>query len=745
MESTIHPDRIESVSFSDNTLSIRCFCCVYKEDIASQERVRMQVPGRIAIEIFAPAAKTIGVKVSSRRTVPRAKSKVQVPLKATSGCTVEETESDIIFKNGPFEARIAKTGEFRIRYYYCGSPLVSEPAGSAFCGAGKGSVSGSSLEISPDEHLFGLGPAGASVLRNGTRVKCGIPFIVSSASYGVFVNTTLNSDISVGADGMATTFKVPEDEIEYEIIVGDNVMDVFSTFELLAGNRVVPYVPQKGITLKIDNNYNITAEEILDSVRDLATAGLPVKELWLGGSWHPSYDRASFMWDLARFQNDELFARALHDAGIKFGLAVTPAISDGSPEYTEVLDCGYLVQDKNGKALVLSTDVGNVGIINLGNLAARNWFTNQCDVLLSRGADFLEADIPAFILRALEENVDDDAFVTAFPGILNTALLECEIRIRGRNCISVIANSLRAGNQAIPYGNILRTKPADFCSLTQALRSAVSMGMSGIPEVNIDVPYTPDSNLFCRWLGLAMFAPHYRLVMPPEKVTAEAMGAESYNALKNLAGIRASLLPYIYSAIAEGATFGVPVMRLLESEFPRDVFARGLENEFMLGESLLVAPVLNSEGEVHAYIPAGTWTDMFTYERIQGPRYINRKTDTGTVPVFVRPNSIIATRNPDSTHTHTLLDGLTFTCFALADGQTAGCEVFEYKMGSSGILKVTCAGSKITVQAQNFGKHKRIVFAGVSNIVSSSESVPEKTAYGTMIDFTSNELIVTLG
>ena len=66
-------------------------------------------------------------------------------------------------------------------------------------------------------------------------------------------------------------------------------------------------------------------------------------------------------------------------------------------------------------------------------------------------------------------------------------------------------------------------------------------------------------------------------------------------------------------------------------------------------------------------------------------------------------------------------------------------------MGSSGILKVTCAGSKITVQAQNFGKHKRIVFAGVSNIVSSSESVPEKTAYGTMIDFTSNELIVTLG
>ena len=74
MESTIHPDRIESVSFADNVLTIRCFCCVYKEDIASQERVRTQVPGRIAIELFAPSAKTIGVKVSSRRTVPRAKS-----------------------------------------------------------------------------------------------------------------------------------------------------------------------------------------------------------------------------------------------------------------------------------------------------------------------------------------------------------------------------------------------------------------------------------------------------------------------------------------------------------------------------------------------------------------------------------------------------------------------------------------------------------------------------------------------
>ena len=649
----------------------------------------------------------------------------------------------MIFINGTFEARIAKTGEFRIRYFYCGSPLVSEPAGSAFCGTGKGSVSGASLEIAPDEHLFGLGPAGASVLRNGTRVKGGIPFIVSTASYGIFVNTSLCSDISVGADGMATTFSVPEDEIEYEVIAGDSVMEVFSTYELLAGNRVVPFVPSKGITLKIDNNYQITAEQIMDSVRDLATGGLPVTELWLGGSWHPSYDRAGFMWDLARFQNDELFARALHDAGIKLGLAVTPAISDGSPDYSEVLDCGYLVQDKNGKALVLSTDVGNVGIINLGNLAARNWFTNQCDVLLNRGADFLEADIPAFILRALKDNVDDETLVTAFPGILNTALLECEIRARGRNDVSVIANSLRAGNQAIPYGNILRTKPADYCSLTQTLRSAVSMGMSGIPEVNIDVPFTTDHTLFCRWLSLAIFAPHYRLVLSPDKVNPEYMGSEAYGALKNLAGIRASLFPYMYSAIAEGASFGVPVMRHLESEFPRDVFARGLENEYMLGSSLLVAPVLNEDGEIRAYIPSGVWTDLFTYEQIQGPRYISRKVDAGALPVFVRPSSIIATR--DSAHYHSMLDGITFTCFALADGQTATCEVFEQRMGGSGLLNVTRAGSKITVQSQNFGKHKRIVFAGVSNVVSSSESEPEKTPYGTMIEFTGNELIVTLG
>ena len=745
MESIIHPDRIESVSFSDNILTIRCFCCVYKEDIASQERVRTQVPGRIAIELFAPASKTIGVKISSRRTVPRAKSKVQVPLKSSSGCTVEETATDIVFKNGAFEARIAKTGEFRISYYYCGSPVVAETAGSAFCGTGKGSVSGASLEISPDEHLFGLGPAGASVLRNGTRVKCGIPFIVSSASYGVFVNTTLNSDISVGADGMATTFSVPEDEIEYEIIVGESIMDIFSTYELLAGNRVVPYVPQRGITLKIDNNYKITAEEIMTSVRDLSTIGMPVTELWLGGSWHPSFDRASFMWDLARYQNDELFARALHDAGIKLGLAVTPAISDGSPEYSEVLDCGYLVQDRNGKALVLSTDVGNVGIINLGNLAARNWFTNQCDVLLSRGADFLEADIPAFILKALEENVEDSSFVTAFPGILNTALLECEIRIRGRNCVSVIANSLRAGNQPIPYGNILRTKPADFCSLTQTLRSAVSLGMSGVPEVNIDVPFTSDPALFCRWLGLAMFAPHYRLVMPPEKVTAEYMGRESYDALKSLSGIRSSLLPYIYSAIAEGASFGVPVMRLLESEFPGDVFARGLENEYMLGNALLVAPVMNAEGEVRAYIPSGIWTDLFTYEKIQGPRFITRKVIANSVPVFARPNSIIPTRTPDSNSGIGSLDNLTFTCFGLSQGAPAACEVFADGGQASGIISAEVSGNKIIVRTQNLGGTKHLILSGIFNVVGLSESVPEKLSYGTSIEFLSNELVISLG
>ena len=180
-------------------------------------------------------------------------------------------------------------------------------------------------------------------------------------------------------------------------------------------------------------------------------------------------------------------------------------------------------------------------------------------------------------------------------------------------------------------------------------------------------------------------------------------------------------------------------------EFHSDLAAMNSENQYMLGSSLLVCPVLSRNNQITAYIPAGTWTDFMTREKIRGPKYLVRTIDADTIPVFVRPNSILVTRSSDLTRETGILDGLTFTCFELAPGSSTACEVFGEDGNTSGIIKVSCSGSKITVKTTGFGRNKRLVLADIVNVVSVSESMPEQTQFGTMIEFSGNELIIGLG
>ena len=180
-------------------------------------------------------------------------------------------------------------------------------------------------------------------------------------------------------------------------------------------------------------------------------------------------------------------------------------------------------------------------------------------------------------------------------------------------------------------------------------------------------------------------------------------------------------------------------------EFTGDPVAETIDSQYMFGASLLVTPVVSSGDSVRVYIPAGVWTDFMTHEKIQGPRFITRKSIANSVPVFARPNSIIPTRTPDSNSGIGSLDNLTFTCFGLSQGAPAACEVFADGGQASGIISAEVSGNKIIVRTQNLGGTKHLILSGIFNVVGLSESVPEKLSYGTSIEFLSNELVISLG
>lgn len=766
---TKEPAGIESVVFEDNILKIRCGCRTIDNGITSNQKRQITVPGKMTFEIFSPLSKVISIRVKNHDVTPRAKPTTQYDLRSSSAGEVEQTDSEIIFKTGGLEARIPKNGNLNIRFFYCGSLLTYTNPDAGFfystdAGAGNDyrvdvstSTIGASLAMFNNEKIYGLGGASGSMIRNGSSVRtnrCGrltgneaIPFYISTSGYGLLVNATGSIDIGIGTNGLSTVFSTKNETLEYDIIAGDDMSGIFGNYAQITGlSNPASDNCFAGAPLILDGSFRATAESITTIVSNAKDAGLHISEVWLGNTWHPQTDPYGFDWDRTRFPEPELFSRSLHELGTLLCLSVNPYISDISPQYDEVLDAGYLISDSKGNAVLCDTTSGSVGLIDLRKLAARNWLTNQFDVLFKMGCDRFEADYTGAYSDVFAKAIGEkgEEYMSTFAEILNSAAADTIIRQRGRLGSFVIADSISAGDRKTLFRNITPDGTPGFPALAAAFRNSISYGMSGLTSVNIDVPdiAAHDPVLFSRWLQLAAFAPHFRV-----RCAGAIAGGniDSIAQLKMFADIRTGLAPYLFSTVCEGVKYGLPAMRSMVMEFPNDPAAVYSENQYMLGSSLMVCPVLTRNGHISAYIPAGIWTDFMTREKVRGPKYLVRNVDQDTIPVFVRPNSILVTRSNDSHRETGILDGLTFTCFELAPGSVTACEVFGEDGNTSGVIRITTGGNKITVQTTGFGRNKRIVLSDIVNVVSVSESVPEQTQYGTMIEFSGNELIIGLG
>ena len=184
-------------------------------------------------------------------------------------------------------------------------------------------------------------------------------------------------------------------------------------------------------------------------------------------------------------------------------------------------------------------------------------------------------------------------------------------------------------------------------------------------------------------------------------------------------------------------SFGAPVIRPMQVEFSNDKLSAKCQNQYMLGSSVMVCPVFSGAGNVSFYVPSGVWTNYLTREVISGPRIISRKADIKEIPLYIRPNSIITSHTGDT---------ITFSCFQLAEGKVAAAEVFGQDKAVSGVVNVLRQGDRITVKTDGFGRStKRVVLTGITNVVGVSEGFPDSDQYGTTIEFSSSELIITLG
>jgi alpha-D-xyloside xylohydrolase len=605
----------------------------------------------------------------------------------------------------------------------------SNPSGFGLSG-NEAATSRVTFGLDPEESLFGLGEKFTSIDKRGQRIVAwnrnpygtpnelaykNIPFMVSSRGYGLFLNDSGRSTWSLGSESNAAgTVEVEGPGLDLFIIIDSNMKGVLDGYADLTGHAPLPARWSFGVWMSPAGEHvmgdPVHQESLLALADELRSRKIPSDVLHLDPLWMRDKHYCDFEWDREWFPDPEAMIATLKEKGFKLCLWEHPYIDVRSDMYREGKEKGYFIKRADGsvydqelviKPMRISTwgeegerqyDLG--GIVDFSNPDAAKWYAEKHRPLLEMGVAVFKTDFG-------EEIPEDGVYASgktgaemhnAYPLLYNDAIFDITKEFSDKPL--VWGRSSFAGIQRYPL-RWSGDPVADFPSFALSLRGGLSYGMSGDPFWSVDLGGfrgDPGSELYVRWVQCGMLLSHTRfhgmsLRMPWNR------GEEVLAIVKRYSDLRYQLLPYIYGTSLESTRTNVPVMRPLGLEFEDDPGSLAIQTEYLLGQSILVAPVLSAGGYVNVYLPPGDWYDLWTGEKKQGASTYRMKVDLDHMPVYIRANAIIPTAEV-SDSVPDMWDRLTFDIYPQADGMF---EIPEENGLASTTIRVSGGGAKEVV------------------------------------------------
>ena len=347
--------------------------------------------------------------------------------------------------------------------------------------------------------------------------------------------------------------------------------------------------------------------------------------------WQTRYGDIEF--DPTRFPDPRGMIEELHTRGFKVTCWVIPFLDPESQAGMDGARLDYLIKDQHGQPYLVPWWQGRGYLLDVSNLEALDWFKSRLLQLQTEtGLDGYKFDAGEACFLPT-----DAVSREAMPGNDYT---QRYIDFIGKN---FSLTEVRSGwnNQNAPIffrqWDKWSTWGADN-GLKSVLTGILALGIVGYPFVLPDMvggnayDEVPDSELMIRWVELNALLPAMQFSLAPWD-----FGEECGNVCKKYAQLHNDFAPEFISLAREAASTGLPIIRPIWWNAPDDVNALNCEDEFLLGEKYLVAPVLEP-GARHrkVYLPAGTWEDFWTRERLQGEHYSEVAAALDQLPVFCK-------------------------------------------------------------------------------------------------------------
>jgi len=525
----------------------------------------------------------------------------------------------------------------------------------------------------PGEHYLGLGERGGPIERRGRQISMrntdhaafnsftdplyiSIPFfymVRDGKAAGVYVDSgaTPFFDLDSSGNGLAT-FGSSGNQLDYYVMAGPEPLAVAAGYRQLTGPNQIPPIWTLGYH-QSRYSYN-TQEEVLSVAWYLRTLAVPADVLYFDIDYLDQL--RMFSWNPLAFPDPAGMNLQLKQWNFRSVNIMEPLNHTGDPMHPLLSGAGYYLRGPNGQSLINQIWFGWVSWLDFSKSGVRDWYSGALQWFMGTyHIDGVWNDLNEPAANYMPEAIYD------FDGQPRTDLearnlyalqeaktsYEAQRQLRPNTRPWVFSRSGFAGQHR--YG-AMWGGDADtaWWSLRTNVELSLSMGLSGQPFFGHDIGGflgSPSPELFLRWMTFSAYTPLFRnhAINYAERREPWAFGEPYLGMIRNIVNARYRLIPYIYSLFKHDATSGSPVIAPLPFHFPGDPTTFVINDQFMLGPDMLVAPVLD-EGAFgrYVYLPGtGGWIEERTDTRYTGGQWVFALAAIDQIPVFIRESAIV--------------------------------------------------------------------------------------------------------
>lgn len=633
-------------------------------------------PGRVRVTVLSP--NVVRVRYAAQGEFPPDFSFAVLPGAFTQApnAKVEQTSDSVIVNTGAMQVKISRS-PLSIAFLDPTGGVISQdqPDHPASFNGPEFRVWKSMPE---DEHYFGLGDKTGPLdhrnlaFTNWNTDAYGwqestdplyktIPFLVAmggGSAYGIFLDNTYRSSFDFGKElRNAYSFGAEGGELNYYFFYGPDPKSVIEDFTELVGRSPLPPLFALGYQ---QCRYSYYPEaRVREIASEFRKRKIPADVIYLDIDYQQN--NRPFTIDRERFPTFEKMISDLKDEGFKV-VAITDlhlAKLPGYKPYDEGIKHDYFVKNPDGSVYVGNVWPGESVFPDFTRAEVRKWWGTLYTDFVKMGVRgfwndmnepsiFLRADktMPLDTVHSVEGRKTDHREIHNVFGMENArGTFEGMLALKPNERPFVLTRAAYAGAERYA-ATWTGDNSATWNHIRISIPQLLNLGLSGYAFVGDDIggfAGSPSPELLTRWMELGAFNPIYRNHAEKGSRNREPWvdGPEHEAIRKHYIELRYQLLPYIYTGMEEASRTGIPLMRPMFLEFPKEKGLETTDNEFMFGPDLLVAPKVDDKvGTYDVTVPPGTWYNFWSGQVVSGGKFaVSPSLDA--VPVFVRGGAII--------------------------------------------------------------------------------------------------------